>query len=355
MGLFWVLAAAAASKRTRTSHHRVKHDKKGYSTSGEYYSPNYSYYDCIQAELMTDDNLKSFFELLMTEYTKEKDYKKSIIIDEITTLKKEFEELKTEIGSASIRTSGIEVHYSGNYYGGYIYIKKDNEEISIPWEKEKTFEFLIEKLNKSKTSLEGVNEELMRLNDLLFSNKKRLKFSIFKRTELKSTIEKLNNEKTIYEEKRDSYIKTINALESIINLPEEDKNYISYVIDEMSKLYNLSREIELVRKKYQLFISKYENRKIDDELVKNIFDRLICEGKINQNDIERIFWVLDKVEIKGRRGEYNEQLYRVNKYESIRLFISWFVQNVYELDPDFVSRNYAIEEDSKELTRKKEE
>ena len=63
----------------------------------------------------------------------------------------------------------------------------------------------------------------------------------------------------------------------------------------------------------------------------------------DQKTLEIVFLMLDKVEIKARRGEYSFQnTYHSTTFDSI---VKWFISDVYEMDPNFVDRNYNLPEE----------
>lgn len=397
------------SSKTKSN---TKSQRSNYHHSdSSYYEPKHNYYDCVMEEIHDKkSDLYNFFSLLLDEYKKDIDRTQKIIEDKRNDLVQKLESATPNLDKfiEVLAKKGINVkhellHFNQNYnhdkyyslnynkhsWPGLVFssninstylridinnIDKNNVNSVFEDEIQKQREYIIEKeqaieeLNSQIAELTLQKEEL---NSQLEINSKKLKYTIFRRKDrlnkikecnqninkCNQTIEELKEKCSLYRKNINTYKNNISMLEKLLNMDDEEKELLINSIDEISTAIDITKEIQAIEKELYDFydryiIESYKKYRLDTDYMLVTFERLVREGKISQENLEKIFVLLDGVEIKGRRGEYEfAHAYRIDGL--LKEIVVWFIKNVYELDETFVDRNYELPEETENQKIKK--
>ena len=367
MGLFWLAAIAAAKKanshKYRSHRHSNKNDSGGEKSESQVEVVNYL--ACLFKELSYDNpKLLSFFESISDEYKivaeeeisrlkeeAEKDFKKS------TEKKVYFLKLKEALENESINVElrlkdEIDSIYMDEvvsfYFNGY----------DIP------FEYFLGKnfsapnsrrwnLNNFKSDRDNYESKISELKLHLEEIQKKFHLLPSKRKEAKQKIGEIQGKIDDYLKKHDDVCKKIELYEKIDNLPDEIKKLILNSIEETNERLKLRKNALIKLNTIQNLKKQYN---YVDYVLKITMEKMTKEGKITEDILEKVFLQMDKVEIKGRRGEYNFRSWSSRldyKAENLKGLLIWFIKNVYEIDENFVNSNYDLEqEETKNPTHK---
>ena len=361
MGLFWIAAAAAASKKLKSRHGRSrpsKPEETSHNSNSYSYDVKHSYYDCVVAELgcKSGEDLNAFFQKIVEEYQSviNVDIQEKIVqLDKKTNELIEFED-----------RYGVK-HSRSNFYANPTYIF---DEITKSFDGDNYIASII-------SDIKNTNGDYVRfgnrLNYEISSLEDRIKRYEAEIPEMEHKIKDYKRKKIFYVLDRDfwdgllyketgEYIKTQKYLESdkavlkaykyYYKLYSENSELLKKCFDKYIEYSTINSERDSIERYIyklkrissgeEIYETDYQEKKLSQAL-----DNLIQSGKITDIELQKVFLLLDKVEIKGRRGEYNFSYYRDNKSKLMKFIVEWFISNVYELDENFVDRNYYIQEE----------
>lgn len=342
---------AAAAKHNQSRRHNqsgrnnsIKAHKHIYSYDGE----THNYIDCVFQELKDKDStLYEFFKKLNIEYLKEKEVENKVIEDEINKLEAQAKTITPNYDKISSIMNSKGITFKHEFYSCNVNYEpfmnicdrkifiSNNDANSII----KEFEDYIK---ARKLSIEVEEKSIEETKNSIAKEERRLKFSIFKRKEIEKNINHLKRDLKKFVNSRNSLIEGLSQYEEFVSMSLEEKELFDKSLPELLQLFELKKEIyDLYSKRSKIQDEMKYN--FDKETMTRVFERMIEEGNIDQKTLEIVFLMLDKVEIKARRGEYSFQnTYHSRTFDSI---VKWFISDVYEMDPNFVDRNYILPEE----------
>jgi hypothetical protein len=199
------------------------------------------------------------------------------------------------------------------------------------------------------------DERITKVKQEIATLEKKLKRAVFNRENMnrelelsKEALERLLNEANRYDDKD----KEKRIYKMILSMDESEKEDFCKGIDEL--IETIPERIELLgifRQAGSVERGNYDYNL--EEVLPVVMERLAQKGEISDLLLQKVFLLLDKIEIRKRRGEYPARyIFDRQPDELVEQIIKWFVDNVYEADEDFVKRNYNLKDEKEE---KKEE
>lgn len=343
------IAAKAREKLREEKNYTKKHTKKEQKTY-DYQPREMTYLDALYQELAYHNpSLFDFFLSLEKEYSEGVNAEINKLEAEIKEDTKEFEEKESRFLKLKKQLEKHEINIDFKrdiYHYPYKIIKNiffNNHPININYFYDSSQEKTI-CLEKREQKMSELAELEKKLNQF----KKKFYFSPSKRKENKSSRNYYINEIKTCKENIDLYNQTIMTFEKIENLPQEVRDILSNAIFELNGMI----QIEEKNFKRKCLIRTHEgNRRennYDNQRLESTFKRMFEEGKINENKLASVFLQMDKVEIKSRRGEYlsGHSSSDILSAKSLEELITWFIENIYEADENFVKNNKNITDDN---------
>ncbi|MBR4178759.1 MAG: hypothetical protein IKR57_05390 [Bacilli bacterium] len=346
------VAAAVAKKQRKYYRHSSSRKRKteSSSTSSYHYDPKHSYMDCVLQELYDEESeLYKFFKMLSDEYNSELAGQMQVVNGKIDDLESKLKSLTPSMDKLVKKLSkkGINLKYSvdgNNYLYTYIYIN-NNECIEVNGKTiEEVFDKIKEILKREESKRESEKESIDNNKTHIAEMKKKLKYSIFKRKEIEDDINESSKELQTSIDSYEDLSNTIKVYDEFLKMDEEEKELFKSGLSELQELLKLKEEISKLKNELNK-IRHLKDYSFSKEVMDKVMERLLVEGKITSTTLEKVFLMLDRVEIKGRRGDYKFYYTHCQCNESI---VRWFVKDIYENDEGFVERNYYLPEDELE-------
>lgn len=340
MGLI-VMAVAAkmlADQRKRSTYHKTnqKVEKTKYERHDDIQT-KLIYSDCVIYEMLNGETkLFDFFNLLKNEYAidllaerKKHEKKYSELLSKNNCITPNFDEF-----TRRMKEKGIEIRHGiigeYNYYGQIPLIIDGVTFLTLTSNNVKDIiNLLREKLKYLENVRDTYKKEVDKVNEKIFNAKKKAKFAIFKRAELKQEIKKFECELNGINKTYEDYVNKAAIVEKVINMDEREKQLLSLGIKELQDLALYKKNIGEERNNIYKYSSVAIENHINKELMETTFYRLIQEGKITKSNIEKIMLILEKIRVKKEKGNYTSKTIRSSKYGSIRNVAEWFINNIY--------------------------
>lgn len=363
MSLLYLAAAVKAAKVYNKRYAKPSRKKPGWSDNKDvviYREKQHTYFECLIKELAYDnESLYEFFEQIYIEAQN----KKRKILEQYN------EELKIVEKQQSAKQKGIEKlaeDLKDICVRCYFWSKDSNIKLFVldgefegidceVFTDQATLEKYILDL-KATAGLQQKYEKLIEESEQKIQKlRKKLKFTLFPSKKNDIKYYELNpemNNLEINKQKLKECLVAKKVLKKFEELYENNKDKIQLFIKmvlEYKKLYN--QILSISNKKSELRSSEKEL-----ELFETAFSMMVAKKKITEENLQKVYVQMDKVEIKGRRGEYKFGFSSTDfdgKCDHLQPLLRWFIKYVYEADKNFVDRNMELEEIEKESSKKK--
>lgn len=338
--------ARASSEKRKKQLEEDKKSRRRASYAKESFSYQLPYIDCVIKEMLLekerfeDGEVKDNNKISLISFCEE--FKKTfdeISLEDAAPLLEEAEEIKKEIDQAREKRLKLEECLGDKLR-------------------------LIEKLNLHIVDMEKEEKEPSRFRekynylirdeaeDVLLKKIEKLEYKIkyfpFEKKANQIRLEEIK-------EKLKKIQKAKLEAEEFESLSEEDKKMILEYLNSEATESHYRHSLE--RNRYKIgcvrACSDYNGNGCDYKKLRyrreRTLGRMLSEGKISDEYLDLIYRKLDKVGIKGRRGEYSPKELLYYGVEATVLdykgFLMWFIDEVYEQDEHFVERNTQVEEE----------
>ena len=348
MGMFWIAVAAAAYKKSHGGRrcHKTSNGEVRYS----YDDVNnkvvtHTYYDCVLSEIYgnQDEDLYKTFKSLADAYLSKIDSKIKATEEVVKDKAKEYD------GSLKL-------------YNGFIGNIFENEEEYLCFKNlvessnsiDEFYRLLDSRIDNYYRYMEGDLESLSKGNEEIEKFKKRKLLSLTNKHFWKTKIEDKEDHQNIVKNNMGYHCDQITIYENIKYICKENTNLIHAAIHEQLGSRIIKSELNRVKDDLSDLRRQGNGYGFNYSIIEEVFEEKVNSGEITENKLQKLYLLLDKVEIKGRRGEYSFIDTRSN--DLLPKIVKWFVQNVYELDPEFVNRNIdLLENEDVSLKRTKKD
>ncbi len=352
-----VAAAVAKKRRSRYSHSSKRKGRSSSSSSSHYHSSSgVSYVQYVLVEMFHNESLCSFFELIEKEYKDEMHRKYIEIRKEIDVLETKKREMTPNFDmlKKSLAKKGSSIYYS-------IDVSGRNSVISIALGDRLTLNVdndnsngLISRVNNiisnNEMKIADYERKIEEKKSMLESEKRRI--TLFKKYEKEERIRELECDVSSLELEYQALVDNNETYKKFANMDENEKALLDKGLSELRECISVYKEIQELQSKSRKLNTDYRYC-LDHKVLGEVVEKLISENKISQTTLEKIFLMLDKVEIKARRGEYNNE--SCGSLYNKRNIVEWFITNVYEVDESFVDRNYYLPEEDEEEQEEQQE
>ena len=205
-------------------------------------------------------------------------------------------------------------------------------------------------------NMDGYLNKMAILNEEIDEFKRRKLISLTRKDFWKRKIEARSETHDYYDDSLGDAVERINMYENIKRIYKANTDIINTAVNEEISSRPIKKEIARLQCVADDLARQLRDYGFNEEILEQVFEEKIQNGEITETQLQKIYLLLDKVEIKGRRGEYHFESYRPSN--PLVCIVSWFIKNVYELDPGFVNRNIDLLEEeegvSRKLTKKEE-
>lgn len=378
MSLLYVAAMLKAAEKYNKRYSKPKRKKPDWQSNSDrvvFSEHQYTYFDCLMLELKNKESrLYKFFkkiydksEELMKEYYDSIEQERKVFYNQIDEKKSDLEETSKKLPDSIKIMPYITLGFNS------LELSIDNYQllklypVNIPKDRTKIIQFCDEEIIKKisnrkkelKDKLKGFGSYDVMINEIeqkIKILKDKLKITILpkKRKELEAKI--IQEERNVNILK--NYKKELNTIENTEKLYIENKEEILLCFKKFSEIILLVDELHKFNNGAE---PDFYNVRIkrQKEFFAKALDCIIKEDKMTEDDLQKIFLEMDKVEIKGRRGEYDFNYVQFQfwsqstEMDNLRPLLSWFIQNLYEADKNFVERNINnLDENNDELPKK---
>lgn len=363
MSILLLAAVIAAQKQREQQYYHKKHSssskKKKNSSSTTYsYGREKNYFDYLEQEVAErDSKLGEFFQMIEKEYKEE-------IQREYQLRGDKFHKIQSDIEASipafhllidQLKEKGITINHiisdKTRYKTPSIHISEIGNIFFQNYEE--LIQALKDKLSSLESSQKIKQQEKDKIQEQIMIASKKAKYAIFNRSSKRYVLQDLESKFTKLDEEYQYYSKLVQMIQIILSMSKSEKGIelLSKSVEELNEAFELKDSLITAGKEYRDF-GYYCNfgysYHINAEVLENVFEKLLEEGKISEITLQKIFLLMDTVEIKGRRGEYEfYSCYSDYGHSDLsKSIMKWFVKNIYEMDDDFVARNIVLEEEN---------
>ena len=200
------------------------------------------------------------------------------------------------------------------------------------------------RLDEYKNELDRCDRELNELYVLQKDKERTAKYAIIDRANKKVELDQLYEKIKELENTKQDYSKKINILKDFISIISENDVIFEETINKINKQTEINNQSIKLYDEIQRFDNIRFGYRLDDDIMKEAFEKLYSEGKISQELIEKMDKLIGKQE--KMNNDYNSiepDKRFVNlpshKQALIEKACNWYIENVYNVIKDNEKNN----------------
>ena len=355
MGLLFIAAVVAAKKYNDEMSRSHRSSKKG-SGNDSSSSYNYSYSSVmtpadymIEEMKQSDSILYPFFDELISEYESYLKNKYKAFMDQRVALQKKIDEK-----SPNLRKLYKLLNSDGSCFRSTLRktIKVDDEfEFDCEYKGRSVLSVIEEKYQSLVKEHEEKEKEIKKLEETIEVETRRAKFAIFKRREKKEHVESLKRDCSTLISRNRRLQEKIESLGDFLKKVTANRELFEKAMKEIIEPAELEKQKCEVSSKEKYYNELRFMTFIDDVIMTKIFEKLLSEGKITPESMERICSLVEKKEKMVDKSKKQNRKFSDMSYDRRRRFeatCDWFMKNVFDN-----VKNVKKEEPQKEEAPKK--